>query len=280
MLGLLLSSSLAFSSEWYFRHQLAASYWPLGLRYANTSQYRFSLWDQEGSTLFDKTYLGAGLYSELTPAYIRVGPRLSFAPIAIFDMNLEAVGSYYFGTFSGITDFDTVDFPYLNVDAFEAQKEDRRSAGMGVRLSLAPTLKARVKDIVVAIPFEVQHFVMRPPDDSTGPFFYEPQADVIMKFQDTIMSAGVVAFYAITDDTKEDPRFYWAGARADYQKVLGTGDTSAKAGPMVVFHPGTGKYVPTIVVFSEVYLDEQLEGGRPGQTYPAFPPYTAFALIW
>lgn len=296
MLTALLLTSSVHAIEWTSRHQVAASYFPIGLRYAYRGESRMPLWDQPDSVLFEKTWLAPGMYFEATPAYIRAGPQLDFTPIAIFDVTLEAVGFAYFGSFSGVTVFDSPD-AYFGSRAVQSAKAegctskvgepalcfpdavithehgiDGKNGGYGLRLTASPTLKAKAGPIIVAIPAEIHRFMVSRPDGETGDWFYEPQLDALLGFKDTVLTSSPVLFYVVRDDTDDDPRFFYAGLRADYQQVLGSGDQSAKLGPMVVFDPGVKRAVPTFVAFTQAFLISPI--------HPTFPPYIAVAAIW
>lgn len=296
MLTALLLAASASAADWATRHQVAASYFPIGLRYAYRGEYRMPLWDDEASVLFEKTWLAPGIYFEATPAYVRAGPQIDFTPIAIFDVTAEAIGFAYFGTFSGVTVFDSPD-AYFGARAVQSAKAegctstvgdpslcfpdavidhehrlDGKNRSYGLRLTVSPTLKAKVGPIIIAIPGEVHRFMVARPDGETGDWFYEPQLDALLGFKDTVIMSSPVLFYAIREDTDDDPRFFYLGLRGDYQTVLGSGDTTARLGPMAVFDPGVKRAVPTLVVFTQAYLTSPI--------HPTFPPYIAAAALW
>lgn len=268
----LLACLSAQAANWELEHQLAASWFPKGLRYAVRAENRLPLWNRPESVLFEETYLGAGAAVELTPAYARVGPSVTFAPIAVFDVTVEALWSGYFGTFSGVTDFDTADADYSEAAFTRPEVEARRRAGHGWRFGASPTLKARVGKVIVALPQDFRHFRMQIPAGATGAYWYEPEYDALLAWNDTLMVNQALAFWSFRDATDADPRRLWLGLNFTHQYVFGTEERQVKLGPMLVWKPGRGPVVPTIVVFAQAYLA--------ARTHPTFPPYLAAAAIW
>ena len=100
--------SAALAGSWETKHQVALSWFPKGLRYAFTAEYRIPTWTSD-SILFEDVYVAPGAYAEVTPAFARAGARVHFVPIAVLDVEAEALATGYFGTFSGVTDFDVPD---------------------------------------------------------------------------------------------------------------------------------------------------------------------------
>ena len=210
-------------AEWYFRHQIAASYFPLGLRYAGYAQYKIPLWNS-GSVLFEDTYLAPGVYLDVTPAYFHVGPRLHWAPIAVFELEAQFEYGYYFGTFSGVTDFYSASDAYTDAALDALHDAGHKASGPVYRASLSPTLQARVGSLIIALPQKFYWFWKPRPEgtpcagdsgdyadgddvhDCVGDYWYEPQMDAMLAWKDTIMSNSAVAFWSFRDATEEDKR--------------------------------------------------------------------------
>lgn len=269
MLALL---AAAWADEWKFQEQLAVSWFGKGLRFAVSGERRYHLYDKPGDKLFEETFLAPGAYLELTPAYARIGPRVHWKPIAVFELTLEALWSGYFGSFSGVTDFPEPDSDYSEA-AFETDDVIARArAGHGWRFGASPTLQARVGRFIVALPSDFRHVRMTTPDGATGAFWYEPEFDAMLAWNDTVVVNNALAFWAFADEKPDDDRFCWVGARYTHQYVFGTEDRQQRVGPMVVVKPAKPKWVPTIAVFAQAWVQ--------APTRPVFPPYLAGALIW
>ena len=269
---ILLAASAALAGSWNLSHQVAVSWFPKGLRYFGTYEYRMPLPWKSDSVLFDDVYFAPGAELEVSPAYARAGGRFHFTPIAVLEIEGEALATEYFGTFSGVTDFDRPDADFSD-EAFERPEVvARRHSGFGFRYGITPTLQAKVSHLIIAAPQEFTRFTMIKPDGVTGEYWYEPQYDALFKWDDTVMVNNAYAFWAFRESSKEDSRFFWVGAQFNHQLVFGTGDTQLKAGPMVVFKAGQSKWVPTAVVFVEAWIQSPI--------HPIMPPYLAAAAVW
>lgn len=272
---MLLLVAPALAGEWWFRHQLAATYWPEGLRYAFTAEHRVDLTQKTG-LLWDDTFAAPSLYAEVTPAYARVGPGFHLVPLAPLDIEGELLFNGYFGSFSGVTDFPEPDSDYRDPVWDLPEVEARARAGIGLRARLTLTPQAKVGRFIVALPQDFYYQWQQRPTDAAGDHWYEPQMDALMKWSDLFMNNGALAFWAFREDSDADPRFVWAGLRFDHQYVFGTGDRQLKAGPMVVFQATTLKWFPTVVIFAQAWI---ASGGDP-PVHDILPPYTAVALLW
>jgi hypothetical protein len=269
--ALLLSASAAFAAKWELSHQVAVTWFPEGLRYAGRAEYRMPLWNRPG-VLFSDTYVAPGVVLEVTPAYVRGGARLHWAPIAVFELELEGVANAYFGTFSGVTDFEAPDADF-SADALDAAAEaGRRHAGWGAKGTATATLQARAGPVIVALPQEFTYFHQEIPDGATGDWWYEPQYDALMAWDDGLMVNSGVLFVELRGGKGADKRFHWVGAKADHQVVFGTQDRQIKVGPMYVGHPWNGKAAPTLVFFAQAWVASPI--------HPILPPYLAAAAIW
>ena len=107
-----LLASAAFAADtpsWWLRQSVGGQLFPDGGMSDTRLQYRVPMHRSE-SRMFQTTYAGAGLRAMVTPVNVDVGPRLGFAPIEMFE--LEVQGSYL-GYFSwggrGLLPYDVTD---------------------------------------------------------------------------------------------------------------------------------------------------------------------------
>ncbi len=265
--------ALAAAADWNFQEQLAISWFGKGVRGAIAVEDRFHLYDKPGDLLFGETYVAPGGYLEVTPAFVRVGPRVHVKPIAVFELTLEALWSGYFGSFSGVTDFSRADDDYSE-DVMDNDKDviARARPGQGWRFAASPTLQARAGKVIIALPSDFYYMRMTTPDGATGDYWYEPQFDAMLAWEDVVMVNGGVVFWSFKDESEDDKRFTWVGAQYTHQYVFGTRDRQQKVGPMVVVKPFRPKWAPTIAAFAQAWVQ--------APTREILPPYMAFALIW
>lgn len=285
MLSLLFTFS-ASAGTLALKHQVGVSLFPEGLRYAFTADYRIPLWNSD-SILFEDTYFAPGLYLDVTPAYFHVGPHFQWDPIAILEIEGQADFGYYFGTFSGVTDFVHADASFDSDTLDVLEENGHKTGGMSLRGALTGTLQARVSNFIIAMPQEFFWFHKSRPEgdkctgeekdtaaDRTciGDYWYESQYDTLMAWDDLVMTNSGLAFWSFNDAEPEDPRMFWLGVNFSHQYTFATEDRSIKVGPMAVFKPSQSKYMPTLVVFTQVYLENRI--------HDTFPPYLAAAAIW
>ena len=267
---LLLSAATA--GTWDVEHQVAVAWFPKGARYALEAEYRMPASWQSDSPLFDDVFFAPGVIAEVTPAYTRIGGSVHFSPIAVLDIKAQALATGYYGTFSGVTDFDSADADYSEA-AFDTDEViARKHAGIGFHYGVTPTLRAKVSHLIVALPQEFTRFTVLRPDKASGDFWYEPQYDALMGWNDTVMVNTALAFWAFRESTDDDPRFVWAGLRFDHSLVFGTDVRQVKFGPMLVLKPGRSDLSPKLVFFAQAWLESRI--------HPRFPPYLALALLW
>ncbi len=264
---------VALAGSWAMEHQVPVTLFPLGTRYLGTAEYRTPFpWQKEGNDLFEDVYFAAGPELEISPAYARAGARLHVVPIAVLDITADFVGTGYFETFTGVTDFDSPTDDHSEA-AFETDALlARRHAGLGYRLGVTPTLQAKVSHLILAFPQEFAHFVLTPPAESTGDYWYEAQYDTLIKWEDTVMVNTGLALWAFDEADDEDKRFFWLGARVDHQLAFGTSERSIKVGPMAVFRAGQSRLVPTVALFVQAYVESPI--------HPIVPPYMVSAFVW
>lgn len=285
----MLSLLLAFSAQagtWNLKHTLAVSLFPEGLRYSFNGDFRIPLWNSD-SILFEDTYFAPGIYVDVTPAYFHVGPHFQWDPIAVLEIEGQADVGYYFGTFSGVTDFVHPESSF-DGDTIDVLTENgHRTGGLSFRGLLSGTLQARVSKLIIALPQEFVWFDKTRPEGTKcsgsesdtdpdrrciGDYWYESQYDTLMKWNDLVMTNSGLAFWSFRDSSKEDPRMFWLGVNFSHQYTFGTEDRTLKVGPMAVFRPSTKPLVPTMVVFTQAYLESRI--------HETVPPYLAAALIW
>lgn len=266
--SLLLSTALA--GDWDTRHQIGASVFPLGLRYAFRTDYQIPLWNSD-SILFEDTYFAPGIYADVSPAYFHVGPRFHFSPIAVLDIQGDFQYGYHFGTFSGITDFDNASDAYTDAALDARAAAGHKGSGSTLKGTLSVTLQAKVSHLIIALPQDFVYLWSKQPEGA-GDFWYEPQYDALIAWQDVVMNNSALMFWAFKESSDEDARFFWLGANFNHQYVFGTEDRSIRVGPMAVFKPGTSTAVPSIALFSQVYIENRI--------HPIVPPYIAGAVIW
>ncbi len=245
-------SASAFAADtpsWWLRQSVGGQLFPEGAQSDTRAQYRVPLHRSE-SRLFQTTYAGAGLRAVFTPVNAEVGPRLSIAPIDVFELELQAsyLGYYSWGG-RGLLPFSTTEGK--GSDEREAREAEGFMAS-GLQLAATPTVKLKFGPVVVfdSATFSALH--LENPDGLDAPYVYEPNRDLVVAWDDVLIeNQGGVLVELLPGGDKPLLR---VGATARYRAALVSGDESTAVGGIVSFKPGTTPAVPTINVLALAYV--------------------------
>ncbi len=263
MLLLSLLALPALAVETVFDANIAASYWPIGLRVAASPGIKIPLWNQEDSVLFGDTSLKATCYCQATPAYARVGGEVTFSPIAVLDLGGRYAYSPYFGTFSSVIGFTGPEEVWTDAVLDAKIDAGERGTGWATTWGAFATLKAMVGPVIIAANGDLTGWDMRP-DDSVvvGDYIYEPQLDLLIARQDQVLATTSVLLFDKSDD---DDRGMRVGVMDSYSRAFATAATIHRVGPMVTLDTQGGKW--SYLLLAQAQLDHRVES--------MFPPYTA-----
>lgn len=247
--------------------------WPLGLLFDSRLEVRAPLHRSE-SIVFQDTYAAAGGRVAITPAFASVGPRLTFAPIDVFDLVVMANATVNWPSSSGLLPYDSIYESTLEgdrTDRFEeplAGRECHASAGFDVRVQ--PTVKIKLGPIIAFSGWDFSWVWLRQPEDIDTPYAYEPYRDRIIEWHDLVVENQSAIVAEILPG--EGGPLLWIGATYHDIWALGSGDRSIQIGPMVLFKPSYKRGWPRIIVQVKPYvMDHDRVGG---------PPRVALALLW
>lgn len=248
--ALLASAALAADTpHWWLRQSVGGQLFPDGALSDTRLQYRVPLKRSE-SRLFQTTYAGAGLRAAVTPVNVEVGPRLGFAPIEIFE--LEVQGSYL-GYFSwggrGLLPFEQTEGKGTE------ERKAREAEGFmasGLQLAATPTVKVKLGPVVV---FDSATFSMLHLENPLGldaPYVYEPNRDLIVAWDDVLVENQAGVLYEVLPGGERP--LLRVGATARNRAALTSGDESVAVGGLVSFRPGHTPAVPTVNVLALAYV--------------------------
>jgi hypothetical protein len=233
------TAQAAHSSIWT-RQLVGVGGWPTGALSDTRVQLR-TPGHRSDSVLFRDTYYGAGARVQVSPAFVDVGPRLSIAPIDVFDLDLQASWTGYAGPFAPLP----LDGITGKTEAERGERDDEHFALSKVELSAAPTLKGKLGPLIVFDSTTVAWVHAMRPEDQTDERWYEPYRDLSLAWTDvTVENQGAVVGEILDGD--ERPKL-WVGATGRHRRAVVSGDYQTHAGLLVVCKPGTGAAVPTFV---------------------------------
>lgn len=239
---------------WY-RGSLAVAYGPLGLLHTSRLQVRGAL-GRSKSVLFQTTYAGAGLGFAVSPAFIEVGPRLSLAPIEIFDVDLQ--GSYTF-TWKGSSGL----LPYSSVGG--TLEKDRELLGPSSKpggkftLMVSPTIKLKVGPVIGL--WNVEWAFIHHMDQTSSPLVYEALRDLVIARTDMIVTNIAAILVEAFDGTGPNggpgPTLRVGAIMRDKQSYESR-DISTALGGAVMFRPGPKRGWPDVLLVVMGYLRDDV----------------------
>lgn len=156
------------------RYSLGASANNLGLQNVVDVSWRWGL-PSSSSSLRRDAHFTLGVSHTLTPSYTRLGAWAELSPLSILDVRVGLEPSAYFGTFHSLMSFDRY------TDAFDDDSRDARPGKWGFgttgRAYVSPTLKMKVGALVAVASADFEWWR----SSASGPFFYEPSRDVLLR---------------------------------------------------------------------------------------------------
>ncbi|MDO9280316.1 MAG: hypothetical protein Q7U06_00275 [Pseudomonadota bacterium] len=230
------------------RESVAVAGWPTGLLSTTIAEVRVPL-HRSKSIVFQSTSAGLGVQVQAAPAFVVVGPRLSFAPIDVFEVNLKAARGWFFGNGLGLMPFDELS------GTLSQTRADREAEGFGSQmwlLGVEPTVKAKVWKLVMFDSWTIDYLDIERPAGIDSPYTYEALRDLVISFEEVTFEhqAGVL-FEAMPGGDKPSLRF---GPTYRDRWALNSKDRSAAVGVLVAAKPGVKPAVPTLVGLALWYV--------------------------
>lgn len=162
----------------------AMRYQPIGLSLFNNVGYRFKLSDSD-SILLKNTYIEAGAWTIVSPAYARPGFYIDALPLQVLQLRVSAQYSHYFGTFGFLFEPEDENNPSWEIDEFAAAADAGEGVSGGV-LIVQSTATPRIKVGKFVALADIQNVYMRVLTAPINQVYYEPYYDVIVEPSDTI----------------------------------------------------------------------------------------------
>ncbi len=132
------------------RNLIAARVNALGLFYEGRFMYRLRLYKNEKVALRDN-FLGVGITPQLSPAFVRVGPYLEFAPATFLTLWGSFTFVQYFGSFNLFQSFASARSDFSDTAIRELPKDPatKNYLGNGSELTLGADVQLKVASIVL-----------------------------------------------------------------------------------------------------------------------------------
>ena len=205
---------------------------------------------------------------------MEIGPRITLAPIDVFDVTFSASALYYWPSSSGLLPYDSIDESTRDRDRGDRHRTDatRAVASTAFTLQAAPTLKAQVGPVIAADAWTFTRFTVTRPDSVTAPYVYEAYWDRLIEWNDTIVEHQAVIFVVLADGSKPSGRTFWVGPTLRQRWALSSGDRSTGLGAMALFRPSKKPFVPQLVGLVIPYIDDDDRVGG--------VPFLALSAVW
>jgi hypothetical protein len=262
---------------WKHTTQLAAAGFPEGAQLAHEFELRWRLWESDNVLLKDAhvALLGNG---QLTPSFVRVGPGVRFAPVAVWDVTARVYGAYWWGAFTSLLPLETPDYAATQAARRELAEQGLRTSGAGVRFDLETRLKGKAGPVVLVLEGMGRYNAIDPSGDATFDWYWEPGDMVNAPTQGWVIHRNAYVFVQAIEngplsETNTDDRRLWVGATAFWTVAPASGDDALRVGPTFVVKPGTGPKVPQLLIGAQAWLESSSQP-------EALPPYTFVAASW
>ncbi len=234
----------------WLREQLVVGGWPTLVQSETRLQGRMAL-KRSSSLLFRNTYAGAGGVLAVSPAYLRVGPRLSIQPLDVFELEVQGDWSLCFPMSSGLLPYDTLSG---KLNAQREAREDEAPLGQMWSFTVSPTVRLKGGPVVVLANLQVTWVQVVDPDEDRSTYVYDVSRDLIIERKEMILQQQ----YALLGELLPggDRVLLRAGAVLRHRVAVGSGDLSLVIGAMVMMKPRPLPAWPTFILQILPYVRE------------------------
>ncbi len=229
----------------------AVQYAPLGLFGDAKVQARTPLHRSE-SIVFQSTYAGIGGRLALTPAFVDVGPRFSFAPIDVFDVDVQLSWVGLWPSSSGLLPFDRLEG---KLDGQRRARQDQAVAGHELYASVVPTFKLKLGPVIAFTQADFSFIHVFRPESLDSPYVYEAYRDILIAWDDVVLTSQTGLLGEILDGEQTAVQLR-AGALLRHRQAFVSGDVATAVGGVVTLRPGRKEGWPTILLAVLGYVRE------------------------
>jgi hypothetical protein len=210
--------------------------------------------------LLSDAHLALGVTNHLSPAYTRIGAWAAWAPLSVLELRVGVEPVYYFGIVGSLIGFPTQGAVF-DEDARRALRPQAVAQG-GMRLFVAPTLKARVGRVVASGTVDVERWNV----DGPNAFFYEPFRDTLLASHgDSLWRTSTVL---LMEANGQGGRKLLAGLHHEFMRVRRAPENDMhRLGPLAVWTLADERFgvqSPTVIVNLYYYLEDTYKRHEPG----------------
>lgn len=231
------------------RASWAACWHPTGVLAEGTAELRAPVM-RFGGVPFADGYVGAGARVAVSPAHLDAAARVSFQPIDLLPITVEAVHTSYWESPWGLVPVEGL-ANHTGKDHAPLYDADRDFAGSATAIILSPTLQARAGP-VVAFTNVVYTWIRVRPEKGPEPWVYEPFRGMVMGYDDRLMEHTSAVLWEAADG--EDGALFRIGPALRGKSSAVTGDASLSLGGVLQWRPGRSVNAPTFLLLATPYL--------------------------
>ncbi len=245
-----------------FDWTVSAAAFPLGAETTFSPGVRQPLWDKPGNPLLEDTYVQTNATVMFTPAFTRAGVDVAFQPATIFELRVRYSVVGYYGAFTAVYLYDDPDTVYDG----DTRREMDRTSGIGSRLSVQPTLRAKGGPIVFQ-GWSIFRYHTLSPGQTTdvGDYWVEPELNLMIGRPGTSWDHNGL----LAAELDLDSAIVYLGGVVTYRHTDDSDDSIFRLGPAVVWMPEGGNW--TVLGIAQFYAQDRLYT-------QAAPPYIAARL--
>jgi hypothetical protein len=257
-----LSAALALDLEPSASASLGASYWYDGVQAEGAASLRLPFWERREGDLFGDSGLKASAITSVSPSYVRVGPKITLAPLAILNVSAWYQRSVYFGTFTSLIGFEDPNATHTPEELELATLRGERRGGTQTSFGGSATLQGKVGPVIFAVVGETTFWRMHQVE-LRGDYYFEPESSVLLATQD--QTWGTTAVLA-AERSLEGDRVMRVGLINTQVLAVETGDENIRLGPLWTLDTEGGRW--GYVVLAQAHVRDR---DFPG----VLPPFVA-----
>jgi hypothetical protein len=232
----------------------------LGVQNTLDISWRWRL-SQSTNPLLSDAHLAVGVTNDLSPAFVRLGGWVAWAPLSVLAVRAGVEPVFYFGIVGSL-----IGFPAQGSTFDEDARRALRPAAvaeLGFRFHVAPTVQVRLGRLVAAGTVEFERWEVDGPDA----FYYEPR-------RDTLLASGGDSLWRTSSvvllEMGESDRKVQAGLHHELQRVPDAPQNDMqRIGPLVIWPLGErlwGLQQPTLLANAYFYLEDPYKRHELGVT--------------
>jgi hypothetical protein len=243
--------------------ETATSFNTLGARVNGTVGLEQTFWSEREHELFGDSGARAGIDLSLSPSYLRVGPSISIAPLAIWEVEAHAVISPYFGTFSSLVGFDGPEALYSEAVLDQAAEEGRRTKGLITQFGFKNSFRMKFGPLITVAEGEWEFWWLHDNQGLTEEYYFEPESKLLLARTDQTTCWDLAAL--IDTPGLRGGRSLYLGVLTTDEWARQSGDRNLRVGPMAVLRLNEGLTEHLLLV----------QAWAENRVLRSFPPYIA-----